>query len=111
MKQSLKFLIEQAQEMLGAHTGGPNEAEYRRKLKLAKQTVKLLDKKKPVAEFVDTKKEFKWRMVLGKEKSRWSKDYNGLLTHAFKDGRMFCLATAYWAGVLPIEKPFEIISK
>lgn len=63
---------------------------------------------KPKAEFVNTTKEFKWRIVYGDEVSPWSVYYRGILVHQFKDGRIFGLATAYWAGTLPVEKVFEI---
>ena len=68
-------------------------------------------KNKITAEFKDTEREFKWRLVCKKtgEKSHWSKLYSGLLTYQFKDGRVFGLATDYWAGSLPTEVPFEIV--
>lgn len=61
------------------------------------------------AQFVNTTKEFKWRIVRGKEKSRWSKCYDSLLAHKFKNGETWCLATAYWDGSFPIEVPFQVI--
>ncbi len=62
-----------------------------------------------LAEFVDNSKEFKWRLVKGKEKSKWYKHYEGILTYRFKDGELWGLVTCYWDGTLPSEKPFQII--
>lgn len=65
-------------------------------------------KPKPVAKFINTKKEFKWRIAYGKEVSPWYSFYQGLLVHKFADGRTFALATDYWNGRLPVEQVFEI---
>lgn len=62
-------------------------------------------------EFVDTPKEFKWRLTCGQENSPWSKHYSGLLVHKFINGRTFAVATDYWSGVLPVQTPFEILTK
>ena len=65
------------------------------------------------AEFVDNKKEFKWRLIKGNEVFKWSKWYEGILVHTFKDGTKYELATQYWSGEsstsLLTEKPFQII--
>ena len=63
---------------------------------------------KPIAEFINTDKEFKWRLKYNEETSEWTSWYHGLLVHKFSDGRTFGLATSYWDGVLPAEIPFEI---
>lgn len=48
------------------------------------------------AEVINTLREFSWRLVKGEEKSEWSKHYQGLLTHTFKNGRTFAYATAHY---------------
>ena len=68
------------------------------------------------AEFIDNKKEFKWRLVKGKEKSRWFSHYENILIHTFKDKTKWGLVTQYWSSDyptenLPIEKPFQIIEQ
>lgn len=64
---------------------------------------------KVFCEFVNTEKEFKWRLLTEKESSEWTGHYAGLLVHTFSNGRTFALATDYWDSVLPVEIPFEII--
>ena len=70
-------------------------------------------KSKVEAEFIDNSKGFKWRLVKGEEKSPWSKHYEGILVHTFKNGEKWGLATQYWSckeeNSLPIEIPFQII--
>jgi hypothetical protein len=65
---------------------------------------------KVIAQIINTTKEFKWRLVKGKEHSEWTSHYSGICRHKFKDGKTYCYLTAYWDdGILPIETPFEII--
>lgn len=61
-----------------------------------------------VGEFEDTNQGFRWRLKCGDEMSRWYSDYQGILTHEF-NGRLYGLCSAYWAGTLPHEQPFEIV--
>ena len=61
------------------------------------------------ADFINTKEEFKWRLVSGKETSEWTGHYAGVLVHTFKNGRTFGLCTQYWGEELTPERPFEII--
>ena len=59
--------------------------------------------------FINTEREFKWRLEDANEESEWSSHYSGILTHKFKNGRTFAVATYYWESILPIEVPFEIV--
>lgn len=61
------------------------------------------------AEFINTEKEFKWRLVYGNASSEWYSYYQGLLTWLAPNGYLYGLASGYWEGTLPIEKPFQII--
>lgn len=63
------------------------------------------------AEFVNTIKEFKWRLVSGAEVSEWTSHYLEILVHKFENGRKFGLVTAYYKGKLPVETPFEIVGE
>lgn len=60
------------------------------------------------AEIINTEKEFKWRLKKGREVSRWSTHYAGVLVHRFSNGEFWALATDYWAGSLPVETPFQL---
>lgn len=60
------------------------------------------------AEFENTEKVFRWRLVAGSEKSEWSQYYVGILVHRFKDGEVYMLATQYWGGTLPYEVPVKL---
>ncbi len=61
------------------------------------------------ANFINTEKEFKWRLEYGVKYSEWCSYYQGILTWKAPDGCLYGLATAYWDGTLPIEKPFKIV--
>lgn len=67
--------------------------------------------KKAKAEFIDSPKEFKWRIKYGEEVSPWCTYYEGIHKHTFSDGRTFYLVTDYWRGTLPSEEPFEIVKE
>lgn len=68
-----------------------------------------IEQPKCEVEFINSKTEFKWRLKLGDEYSEYSSHYAGLLVHRFKDGRTFAVATGYWEGTLPVERPFQIV--
>lgn len=63
----------------------------------------------PIAEFVNTREEFKWRMKWKNETSPWMDHFASILTCQFSNGETWALATSYWEGALPIEKPFRIV--
>lgn len=43
---ALRWAVEQAEELLGVHTGGPLEQEYRERLRLARMALATLRKAK-----------------------------------------------------------------
>lgn len=65
-------------------------------------------KEKVVAEIIDSKKEFKWRLSKGKQHSPWFKCYDSILKFTFKEGDTWFLAMCYWEGCFPTETPFQI---
>jgi hypothetical protein len=60
------------------------------------------------AECVDDEDGFRFRLKAGDFETPWTVYYEGVLVLEY-GVRKFGFATHYWAGVLPIEEPFEIV--
>jgi len=64
---------------------------------------KVIPKDVVTVEVVNTKKEFKWRLVVNGKKSDWTSYFQGILSF---EGWM--VATAYWDGAFKEFVPFRI---
>jgi hypothetical protein len=61
-----------------------------------------------VAEISDTKRGLFFRLRSNPIVGLWSNYYGGIYVLEVNN-RLFGFASGYWAGVLPIEEPFEIV--